>query len=145
MTRQFATPSPCDTCEKQSHNGDCIMRIQGLPYIHPYDGVVPEVPRRNTGEPMRPITGTIYFCLECGRVFEGSGDVLPCGHSRYVYYSPHGLRDVVLVNREAIKQWRAGEMLDAPQCLAVKRKIVAFFRVMSLPDNCLDHSCEPVA
>lgn len=83
---------------------------------------------------MRRITKTLYFCHECGKAFEGTGDDLPCGHKRYVFDSPLGLRDKVRINAKAIRRWRMGEPPDAPQCIATGKKIEAFFVAIS-PEN----------
>lgn len=83
---------------------------------------------------MRRLLGTLYFCRICKRAFVGSGDKLPCGHSRYTYDSGVGLRDKVLVNAKALRVLREFGPGEAPQCQAVASKAKALQDAVSVPN-----------
>lgn len=114
----------------------CDRQNRDLPCIH---NVEPEKPKPS-GRPMRVVRNTIYFCMECGAIYEGSGlpAALPCGHSRFTYYAPPELCDMLRVNREAFRVLRTCEdRPDAPQCRAVEKALDALLVATSIPDNCL--------
>lgn len=83
---------------------------------------------------MRPIKKTVYHCQECGRMYEGTGVDLPCGHKRYRHYGPLDLRNIVLIGRQVIRVVRTLACPDSPLCRAVREKVKRFLRATSVPN-----------